>query len=277
MAVLNVTPDSFYDGGRYEGDAVLRRIDTLYDTGAFVIDIGAESTRPGAEMVPTNEQIVRLLPAVRHAVATGRGWVSVDTSDPAVAEAVLSEGAHVINDVSCLMNPELAAVTGKFDAALILMHARGSMTNMSGFSEYPDGGYTDVVADVIREWSNARDLAVGLGLAKDDILFDPGFGFAKNARQSMVLLERLQECKALDTPIVVGLSRKSFLNLIEVCPPEARLGLTVAACQFAVEQGAVLVRVHDAQVVGQAFAAKRFFERANVRHAKQEASCSTAL
>jgi dihydropteroate synthase len=275
MAVLNVTPDSFYDGGRYQGDAALRRIDELYDDGAFVVDIGAESTRPGAPTVSANEQIERLLPAVRYAVGIGRGWVSVDTWDPVVAEAALRAGAHVINDVSCLRHTELAEVTWSFGASLVLMHARGSMSEMSGFSRYPDDGYVDVVADTIREWCCARDRAVAIGFDVEDILFDPGFGFAKNAQQSMTLLERLHECLVLKTPIVVGPSRKSFLNLIEEYPPEGRLGATVAACLFAAEQGAMLVRVHDVQVITRALVAKRFFERSNGRTVKPEASCLT--
>jgi dihydropteroate synthase len=276
MAVLNVTPDSFYDGGRYSGNDVLRRIDALFDEGAFVVDIGAESTRPGASPVPTAVQLERLLPAVRYAAALRRGWVSVDTTDPVVADAALREGAQLINDVSCLERPELAKVAGQYGAALLLMHARGSMEEMVGFSIYPENGYSDVVADVRREWILARDRAISAGFPKEDILFDPGLGFAKNAEQSMVLLARLQQFNDLNTPVVVGPSRKSFLNLIEESPPESRLGETVAACLFAAEQGAMLVRVHDVQVVRQALAANRYFERARDNRAQREATCSTA-
>jgi dihydropteroate synthase len=276
MAVLNVTPDSFYDGGRYSGNDVLRHIDALFDEGAFVVDIGAESTRPGASPVPTAVQLERLLPAVRYAAVVRRGWVSVDTTDPVVADAALREGAQLINDVSCLERPELAKVAGQYGAALLLMHARGSMEKMEGFSRYPEDGYSDVVADVRREWILARDRAISAGFPKEDILFDPGLGFAKNAEQSMVLLARLQQFNDLNTPVVVGPSRKSFLNLIEESPPESRLGATAAACLFAAEQGAMLVRVHDVQVVRQALAANRYFERARDNRAQREATCSTA-
>ncbi len=261
MAVLNVTPDSFFDGGRHEGDLSKARIDAILDEGAFVIDVGAESTRPGAAPVATSVQLERLRPAVSYAVKTQRCWVSVDTADPAVADAVLGWGAHVINDVSCLADPELAKVTARHGAALVLMHSRGPMQAMAGFSQYPDSGYGDVVRDVMTEWCTVRDRAVACGQARDDILFDPGVGFAKNALQSMALLERLDEFGSLEAPIVFGPSRKSFLSLVEECPPSERLGATVAACLFASERGASLVRVHDVRVVRQALAAMRYFRR----------------
>jgi dihydropteroate synthase len=276
MAVLNATPDSFYDGGRYEGDALFRRIDTLFDEGAFVIDIGAESTRPGATPVPADVQLDRLLPVVRYALSTHRGWVSVDTTDPVVAESVLREGVSIINDVSCLRCAELAAVVGQFEATLVLMHARGSMEKMPGFSDYPEKGYGDVVADVLYEWQVARDRAVSMGVPRSDIWFDPGLGFAKSAEHSMGLLGRLGEFAVLDVPIVVGPSRKSFLNLIEPGPPEARLGASVAACLCAAQQGAMLVRVHDVKVVRQALAMSDYLARERARRAQREASCSKA-
>lgn len=287
MGVLNATPDSFYDGGVYVGERVTSRVEELADAGALVIDIGGESTRPGAAGVGAREQIERIEPAVKSAIARAHRrpglWVSVDTSDPRVAETVLGWGAHIINDVSCLADPELARVVSGANATLLLMHARGPMESMLGFSNYPDDGYADVVADTMLEWCNARDRAVAMGVAADDILFDPGIGFAKNATQSLALLRRLDEFSRLKTPVVVGPSRKSFLNLVEAREPERRLGATVAACLYAARYGAMMVRVHDVEVVRQALLAQRMFEAATVSEIGKgvgvgplEGTCSTA-
>lgn len=276
MAVLNVTPDSFSDGGRYEGAAVLRRIDKLLDEGAFVLDIGAESTRPGAPAVSSTVQLGRLEAAVNYAAKSGRCWVSIDTTDPAVADQCLRWGAHIINDVSCLAAAELAAVTARHGGALIVMHARGAMGAMSGYSQYPDSGYGDVVHDIMSEWLRARGIAVAQGMVREDILFDPGIGFAKNAQQSLAALERLGEFHELDTPLVLGPSRKSFLQLVEPCPPHERLGATVSACLLAADQGAAMLRVHDVRVVRQALLAHRFFQRNGGTRPSKEAMCSTA-
>lgn len=256
MGVLNVTPDSFYDGGRYEGERAESRLIELAEQGAFVVDIGGESTRPGAQPVSAKEQLERLAPAVKAAVRlarkTRRHWISVDTTDPAVAEAVLDWGAHIINDVSLLADLDLARVVQAKNASMLLMHSRGKMAEMQGFSQYPDRGYTDVVTDVIREWSAARVRAVQAGMPVTDILFDPGIGFSKNARQSLEVLRRVSEFSVLHAPIVIGPSRKSFLDAVQESPPEDRLGGTIAACLHAADQGAMLMRVHDVRVVHQA-------------------------
>jgi dihydropteroate synthase len=269
MGVLNATPDSFYDGDRYAGDAGIRQVERLAREGAFVIDIGGESTRPGAEPVDASEQIRRIELAVQSALLHSDVWVSIDTANPAVADVALGWGAHIINDASCLANPELARVVARHRAALLLMHARGSMAQMTGFSAYPEFGYDDVVTDIAREWTAARALAVSAGVANDDILFDPGIGFAKSARHSLELIRRLDEFAQLDAPIVVGPSRKSFLNAVEACPPEARLGASVTACLECARRGAKLVRVHDVQVTRQALLAQRVMGRS------QEGACST--
>ncbi|MGC4066976.1 MAG: dihydropteroate synthase [Polyangiaceae bacterium] len=260
MAVLNVTPDSFYDGGRYPGALAIERLEEILASGAFAVDIGAESTRPGAEAVPARVQLERLEPVVRRAVHAERCWVSVDTADPNVADVALGWGAHVINDVSCLAKPELAQVVARHRAALVLMHARGAMVDMRGFSEYPEDAYDDIVRDVSREWLAAKSIAVEQGVDDADILFDPGIGFAKNANHSMTLVRRLAEFRSLGAPIVLGPSRKSFLNLIEARPPEERLGATLAVCLHAAECGADLLRVHDAQVLAQLLSAWTYLQ-----------------
>ncbi|HTQ05900.1 MAG TPA: dihydropteroate synthase [Polyangiaceae bacterium] len=265
MGVLNVTPDSFYDGGRYVGaDAARVQVDRLLAEGAAIIDVGAESSRPGAESVPASEQLERLDAALRHAVARG-ALVSIDTTSPEVAERALALGARLVNDVSCLAEPELARVTARAGATLVLMHARGPMSAQRGFSVYPEAGYADVVADVLGEWRSARDRAADAGLDPRDVWLDPGLGFAKNARQSFELLARLAELTQEGVPVVVGPSRKSFIASVDGAPPAERLGGTVAACLAAVERGARVLRVHDVLAVGQALAVARLARRAPAR------------
>jgi dihydropteroate synthase len=255
MGVVNVTPDSFSDGGLYtDVHAAERRVDELIDGGADIIDIGGESTRPGSTPVAPAEQISRIELAVRYAVSRDRALVSVDTSSPEVADRMLGLGAHLVNDVSCLRQSELAEVVARHGAVLVLMHSRAPMSKMQDFGAYPETGYGDVVADVRREWSAARDRATASGLAEADVWLDPGLGFNKSARQSLELLARLAELRSEGVPIVVGPSRKSFIASVDGAPPEHRLGGTIAACLFAAKQGAAVLRVHDTQPVRQAFA-----------------------
>lgn len=253
MGVVNATPDSFYAPGRSESDAAARqRVEQLSAEGAEIADIGGESSRPGAEPVPAAEQVARIEAAVAHAVASGKLLVSVDTTNPKVAEQVLEMGAVLVNDVSCLADPDLARVAARFGAGLILMHARGALGAMRGFSEYPDEAYVDVVADVRREWCAARDRAVAAGLPRENVWFDPGIGFDKNARQSFDLLRRLDEFSDLGVPIVVGASRKSFIRAVDDVGPDERLGGTIAACLWCAGRGARVLRVHDVRAVRQA-------------------------
>jgi len=260
MGVLNVTPDSFFDGGRYDGiSAAARRIDQLVTDGADLIDIGAESTRPGAAAIPAGDQIARLAPALRHALGTGL-LVSIDTTSPEVARYALGLGAHLINDVSCLAEADLARACAEHHAPLIIMHARGPAASMAGFSVYPDSGYEDVVEDVRREWQAARSRALAAGMSAEDVYFDPGIGFAKNAQQSFALLGRLGAFQS-EALIVVGPSRKSFIAAVDGTPPEQRLGGSVAACLLAAARGAAIVRVHDVREVRQALRVAALVER----------------
>lgn len=260
MGVLNVTPDSFFDGGRYEGAlAAAERIDRLVQDGADLIDIGAESTRPGAAAIAPEEQITRLEPALRHALQTG-ALVSVDTASHTVAGHVLGLGAHLINDVSCLADEDLARVCAAHQAPLIIMHARGPAANMAGFSVYADDGYQDVVEDVRQEWRAAKGRALSAGMSASDVYFDPGLGFAKNARQSFALLAGLARFQS-EGLIVVGPSRKSFLASLDGAPPSERLGGSVAAAMLAAARGASIVRVHDVREVRQALRVAAVVER----------------
>jgi dihydropteroate synthase len=259
MGVCNVTPDSFSDGGRYDEPlAARRRVDELLSEGADIVDIGGESTRPGAPPVPAGEQLRRVLDVVRHAVDRG-AFVSVDTSHPEVAGACLEAGAHLVNDVSCLRDPALARAVASAGAALLVMHSRGSQQDMRGFSQYPDDAYRDVVDDVLSEWGEAAGRALSAGLPRHALAMDPGLGFAKNARQSMQLLARLADIvRALDVPVAIGASRKSFLAVADPdASPGERLGGSIAAALHAARAGAYIVRVHDVRATRQALAMDR--------------------
>lgn len=275
MGVLNVTPDSFFDGGRYDADdSAAQRIDQLLEGGADLIDIGAESTRPGAAAIPAAEQIARLDRALRYALLQG-ALVSVDTASAAVARYALGLGAQLINDVSCLADEDLARACAEHGAALIIMHARGPAASMAGFSVYPDAGYENVVEDVRREWRAARARALAVGMAGADVYFDPGLGFAKNAHQSYTLLARLAEFQS-EGLMVVGASRKSFIASVDGAPPEERLGGSVAACLLAAARGAAIVRVHDVREVRQALRVAAVVARESARSATEKAEAAHA-
>ncbi|MGC4092604.1 MAG: dihydropteroate synthase [Polyangiaceae bacterium] len=261
MGVLNVTPDSFYDGGRYlDESSAFARVDQLLADGADIIDIGGESSRPGAPPVAAAEQLARIEPALRHALSRG-ALTSIDTTDPVVAERALSLGAHAVNDISCLADSDLARVCARHSATLVLMHSRGPMQHMAGFSNYPDDAYGDVVLDVLTEWRTARDRAVAQGLLASSVWLDPGIGFAKNARQSFALLQGLSRFTSEGVPLVVGASRKSFMAAVDAAPPTERLGGSIAAALLAVSSGASVLRVHDVREVRQALAVARAIER----------------
>jgi len=253
MGVCNVTPDSFSDGGAFfTRESACARIDALVAEGADLIDVGGESTRPGAPAIPAREQIARVIDVVRYAAT--KAPVSIDTQDPEVARACLDAGASAVNDVSCLRDERLARAVADAGAAYVLMHARATQTEMRGFSTYPDDAYGDVVADVAREWAQAAARARTQGVAASAIAMDPGLGFAKNARHSAQILRRIGElARAVSAPVVVGASRKSFLTLVDAgAPPSERIGASIAAAAFAAERGAKVLRVHDVRATRQA-------------------------
>jgi dihydropteroate synthase len=254
MGIVNVTPNSFYDGGRYsnapEQQALVER---LLLEGADLLDIGGESSKPGSEPVSPTQQIERIDVALRYALAKG-ATVSIDTTEPSVADYALGLGAQLLNDVSCLANRELARVAARHGAHLLISHSRGAMSDMPGFSQWPDDDYDDIVEGVAEDWERARQGATAAGVPRGNILFDPGLGFSKNARHCYVILQRLREFQRLQAPIVVGPARKSFIAAVSPTPPERRLGGTVAACIAAAQRGADILRVHDVEAVKQALA-----------------------
>jgi dihydropteroate synthase len=257
MGIVNVTPNSFFDGGRYEDpEAARSRVDALLRAGSDILDIGGESTKPGAPAIAASEQIARIGVALSWAVERG-ALVSIDTASPEVADYGLSRGAHIINDVTCLATPELADVVARHSAALVISHSRAPQSEMAGFSQWPDEAYGDVVREVLAELEQARTLALARGVRAEDVLFDPGIGFSKNARHSLTLLARMPELVAHGVPLVIGTGRKSFIASLDGSRAEDRLGGTIASSLLAARQGAQVLRVHDVAEVRQALLVAR--------------------
>jgi dihydropteroate synthase len=243
MAIVNVTPDSFADGGkRFDpGVAVADALQMVAD-GADILDIGGESTRPGAAPLPADEELRRVLPVIEQLARQVRVPISIDTYKAGVAARALDLGATIVNDISALSYDEaLAGVVAARRAAVILMHNRGRSASM-----YERAQYGDVVEDVLRELAARVDAAVGQGIARESILVDPGLGFAKRAEHSLEVLAGLDRFAALGRPIVSGPSRKSFLTAgLGDRPPAERVWGTAAAVTASVLAGAHIVRVHD--------------------------------
>lgn len=251
MGILNVTPDSFSDGGRWlDPAAAVAHAHELLAEGADVIDVGAESTRPGAPAVPAAEQWRRLDPVLaRLRVERPDAVVSVDTRDAAVAQRALEAGARVVNDVSALADPRMAEVVAHAQAGLVLMHMRGTPETMQH-----DTAYHDVVREVAMHLAERRNEAQAAGVASEAIALDPGIGFGKSAEGSLTLLARVRELTEAGRPILVGASRKSFLARLSGHdgPPETRVPASLAAATIAVLGGATILRVHDVAATVQA-------------------------
>jgi dihydropteroate synthase len=249
VGVLNVTPDSFSDGGRYlEPGAGVEQALRLAAEGADLIDVGGESTRPGASEVSEEEELHRVLPVLeRLAAARFPVPISIDTSKSGVARAALRAGAAMVNDVRALADPVLARLVAEAGVPVVLMHMRGTPRDMRDRSTY-----RDVVSEVRKELSDAMARAVRAGVREEHIVLDPGIGFAKTAEQSIELLARLPELVGLGRPVMVGPSRKSFIGAITGAPAEDRLAGTIAAVTAAVLGGATFIRVHDVAAARQA-------------------------
>jgi dihydropteroate synthase len=242
MGVVNVTPDSFSDGGvNFDTDDAARAARRMLDDGAAIVDVGGESTRPGADPVSLDEELRRVIPVLER--LQGEVPVSIDTSKAEVAGRALELGAELVNDVTALRgDPELAAVVAEHDAYLCLMHMLGEPRTMQR-----DPRYDDVVAEVASFLEERLDAAVAAGIQEDRVCLDPGIGFGKTVEQNFELIRRLDELTALGRPILVGFSRKSSLGKL-LGDPEATTGTTAASVGAAVaayERGATILRVHD--------------------------------
>jgi dihydropteroate synthase len=242
MGVLNVTPDSFSDGGDYPGlDAAIAAGLAMAAAGADIIDVGGESTRPSSQPTSPETERARILPVIGALAAAGV-CVSVDTRHAATMAAALDAGASIVNDVYALgYDPAAAPLVAARGCPVVLMHMRGTPADM-----YAQARYGDVAAEVARELAQRIEAAERAGVTRDNIVIDPGIGFAKTAEQSIELLRRLPELAALGRPILVGLSRKSFLGAITgEDEPRRRLPGSLAAGLFALARGAAILRVHD--------------------------------
>lgn len=250
MGIINVTPDSFSDGGRLV-DAQ-RAIDAgvqMAGEGADVLDVGGESTRPGAEALGEREELQRVLPVIEGLAARVKIPISVDTYKPSVADAALRAGAALVNDISGLRYaPDLATVVARHNAAVVLMHTRGRSRDM-----YKEAVYNEVVDEVLDELRESVAFATGAGVAPERIIIDPGLGFAKEAVHTFEVLARLDEFSELGRPLLVGPSRKRFLNraLGADLPAAEREWATAAAVAAAVFAGAHIVRVHAVREMAQ--------------------------
>ena len=250
MGVINVTPDSFSDGGRFLArDAALAHGKKLAEQGADILDVGGESTRPGAMPVEAQDEVARVVPVIRGLAETVDCAISVDTYKASVAQAAVEAGAAWINDVSGLsMDPELALVAARTGAGLILGHMRGNPRTMQSLTDYED-----CVAEVTESLAASVGLALRSGVALDRIVVDPGIGFGKTPEQNLdLMLSSGYIATRLGVPVLVGPSRKSFIGALTGAPVESRLPGTLAACTAAVLAGASLVRVHDVQEARQA-------------------------
>lgn len=249
MGIVNATPNSFSDGGRYlDVEAAVAHALRLAEEGADLIDLGGESTRPGAPPVPVAEELRRVVPVVERLRARGFTLpISIDTFKPEVARAALAAGADLVNDVMGLADPALAAVVADTKAPVVIMHMRGTPADMATRTDYGD-----VVADVARELEAAVARAIAAGVDEERIVLDPGIGFAKTAEQNVEVLARLQELRKLGRPLLIGPSRKRFIGAITGAPVEERLPGTLAAVTACVLAGAEFVRVHDVAPARQA-------------------------
>ncbi|HEV2790937.1 MAG TPA: dihydropteroate synthase [Solirubrobacterales bacterium] len=250
LGVGNVTPDSFSDGGLYlDPEAAIAHGRERAEAGAEILDVGGESTRPGAEAVTEEEELRRVVRAVQ-GLGDLRSEVSVDTSKASVAEAALDAGATIVNDVTALRgDPEMAALCTDRGATVVLMHMLGEPRTMQD-----DPRYEDVVAEVKAFLAERLEAAVAAGIEEERVWLDPGIGFGKTSAHNMELLRRLGELRELGRPLVVGTSRKSFIGKVDGSAADQRLGGTIASSILAAAEGADVLRVHDVAEVRQALA-----------------------
>lgn len=261
MGILNVTPDSFSDGGQFNAiDKAVAHCQQMIEAGATIIDIGGESTRPNADAVATDEEIQRVAPVVE-AIRQYCGdsiWLSIDTSNPAVMQAAFEVGADIWNDVRALKRTGAAALAAQLDIPVMLMHMRGEPTTMNNLAQYDD-----VISEVQTELEARIDQVISMGVKREKIIIDPGFGFAKNYEHHCALLSQLKRLQTLGLPMMFGISRKRFLAEVLASSGVEAVATTKAierdtvgttAGIFALQQGASIIRTHNVAMMQQAMA-----------------------
>ncbi len=241
MGILNVTPDSFSDGGRFIGrEAALRRVREMIDEGAQIIDVGGESTRPGAQAVSVEEELERVIPVIEAIRSESDIPVSIDTSKPEVMRAAVDAGASLVNDVRALREPGALAAVAELDVPVCLMHMRGEPRTMQQAPRYDD-----VVAEVLAFLEERVSACEAAGIPRERIILDPGFGFGKTLDHNLALFRALPRFAATGLPVLVGVSRKSMIGQVLEVPVEERLAGSLALASLAVWLGAAIVRSHD--------------------------------
>ncbi len=257
MGILNITPDSFSgDGLLQESDrvaAALARARQMLAEGADILDLGGESTRPGSQPTPAEEELQRVIPVVRALRAETDAVISIDTSKAVVAEAALAAGADIVNDVWGLrLDPDMARVVADAGAPVILMHNRSNPKQATIDPElggrYVGVAYNNLIEDVKRELGISLEIAHRAGIPDDRIILDPGLGFGKTVEQNLELIDRLDEIRAMGYPLLLGASRKSFIGYTLNLPPDQRAEGTAAITAIGIDRGADIVRVHDVRI-----------------------------
>lgn len=241
MGILNVTPDSFSDGGRYSQlDSALKQVESMLTDGATIIDVGGESTRPGAPNVSLSQELERVVPVIEAIRQRFDCWISIDTSKADVMSAAVDAGADLINDVRALQEPGALAIAASLKVPVCLMHMQGQPRSMQDSPQYDD--LIGQISDFFVARINACQRA---GIAKGQIILDPGFGFGKTMDHNFSLLKHLNAFEALGLPILAGLSRKSMFDHLLARAPDQRLAASLAGALLCAQQGANIIRVHD--------------------------------
>lgn len=241
MGILNVTPDSFSDGGKFSSfELACQHADEMVAQGALIIDIGGESTRPGAADVSVDDELARVVPLVEYVAKHHDVWISVDTSKPDVMRQAVNAGAHLINDVRALLEPGALETAAQLNVPICLMHMQGAPRTMQSAPEYQD-----VIADVFKFLNERIQACLEAGIPRERLLIDPGFGFGKTLEHNYELLAKLECFAQFELPILIGLSRKSMIGNLLARPTSERLAGSLAGAMIAAQKGAHIIRVHD--------------------------------
>ena len=247
MGILNVTPDSFSDGGQFDRlDTAIHQALEMIKQGADIIDIGGQSTRPGAKQITLTEELNRVIPIVESLRKQSDIVISVDTTRSEVAQSAIDAGADIINDISgATFDPEILGVAARMQAPIILMHIRGNPETMQTMTDYDD-----IVSEIKTFLQSRVDRALELGIKKEHLILDIGIGFAKDLQQNITILRNISEFKKMGFPLLIGTSRKSFIGkILNQKEPKQRIWGTAGSCSYAITQGADILRVHDVGIM----------------------------
>ncbi|MCK4463498.1 MAG: dihydropteroate synthase [Candidatus Omnitrophica bacterium] len=242
MGILNRTPDSFYDGGRFlEKEAAVSHVYKMVDEGADIIDIGGQSTRPWSSRISQEEEMERVIPIIEEVANNIDAPISIDTHNHVVAEEAIKKGALLVNDITGLKgDPGMAGVIAEYNAGVVLMHIKGTPKNMQDNPQYEN-----LIEEIIAYLGDSIKIGIDAGISPDKMIIDPGIGFGKTPEHNLSIIKRLGEFRVLDKPILIGVSRKSFIGTVLNANLDGRLFGTAAACAISIASGANIIRVHD--------------------------------